>query len=87
MYRIKITMKMTIGVESIMTKIYLFQYSLRILIWRIKNNGLMKALTHGYAKGVGPRAGTACLIIKTLSKFAKLTMVMIFSSFQETLLE
>ena len=78
---------MTIGVESIMTKIYLFQYSLRILIWRIKNIGLMKALAHGYAKGVDPRAGTAALIIKTENKLTKLTIVMIFNSFQETLLE
>jgi len=47
----------------------------------------MKALTHGYANGVDPRAGTAALIIKTENKFTKLTIVMILSSFQETLLE
>lgn len=78
---------MTIGVESLMTKRYLFQYSLRILIWRIKYNGLMKALSHGYAQRLDPRAGTACLIIKTENKLTKLTIVMIFKSFQETLLE
>jgi len=44
----------------------------------------MKALTHGYAKRLDPKA---CLNTKTKNKLTKLTVVMIFVSFQDSLLE